>query len=253
MSNGRDVIYLYDGSFEGLLSAIFESYARHELPLSITEDSNVQQALFCDYYFVTTDEEKSERVFRSIQQKVSPVAMENIYYTYLSCAPGKGRLCLDYVRAGLRFGPGVDSHLTVDCVNTVLLLSQNVSHEAHQYTGFVRFSELDGGIYYSEIEPKNHVLPILAQHFTERLPQMPWMIHDLNRHLCLVYNGASCYLAPTSSMPKIQYSEEEQAYRKLWRKFYETVEIKERSNERCRRGHMPKRYWKHLTEFNELF
>ncbi len=28
-----DVVYLYDGSFEGFLCCVFESFAQHELPL----------------------------------------------------------------------------------------------------------------------------------------------------------------------------------------------------------------------------
>ena len=31
---------------------------------------------------------------------------------------------------------------------------------------------------------------------------------------------------------------------------YETIAIKERTNPVCRRNHMPKKYWKHLTEMH---
>ena len=30
-----DVVYLYDGSFEGFLCCVFESFAQHELPFAI--------------------------------------------------------------------------------------------------------------------------------------------------------------------------------------------------------------------------
>ena len=35
MSDGRNIIYLYDGSFDGLLTAVFDSYYRKEVPVSI--------------------------------------------------------------------------------------------------------------------------------------------------------------------------------------------------------------------------
>ena len=57
------------------------------------------------------------------------------------------------------------------------------------------------------------------------------------------------YYIPTA--PKINLSENEKEYRRLWKQFYDTVEIKERHNERCRMTLMPKRYWKYLTEFQE--
>ena len=30
-----DVVYLYDGSFEGFLCCVFESFAQHELPSTL--------------------------------------------------------------------------------------------------------------------------------------------------------------------------------------------------------------------------
>ena len=35
--------------------------------------------------------------------------------------------------------------------------------------------------------------------------------------------------------------------------FYDTIEVPGRRNHKCRMTHMPKRYWKHMTEFEELY
>lgn len=43
--------------------------------------------------------------------------------------------------------------------------------------------------------------------------------------------------------------ETEASYRILWKRFYDTVAIKERYNPRCRMTNMPKRYWGTMTEF----
>ena len=248
MSYGGDIIYLYDGSFEGLLTSIFESYYNHVLPAAIEEDLNIQNALFCEYVKIETDFEKAERVSEAICGKISHKAWRNIYYTYLSDIKNKGRICLDYIRAGFKLGANVDLYLYVDYIAAVLNAESRVRCEAHSYLGFVRFSELEGGIYYSGIEPNCHVLPVIASHFVKRLPGQPWMIHDLKRNLCVVYNGKECYITSTNSMPKIRLSENETQWRRLWKKFYDTIE--ERHNERCRMSHMPKRLWKHLTELN---
>lgn len=248
MSDRRDVIYLYDGSFDGLLTAIFKSYYNKEVPLAIEEDKNIQGAMFCDYLVVRTDLNKAERVSESICKKISYKAWENIYYTYLSDAPQKGRMCLDYVRAGFHFGSKVNMYMYVDCVAKVLEAVLRIKNEAHRFLEFIRFSELEGGIYYSEIEPECHVLPLVAPHFVKRFPNMPWIIHDTRRNLCMVYNGKECYMTDTDMAPKLNYTKNEMEYRKLWKKFYDSIEIKERHNERCRMGHMPKRYWKNMTE-----
>jgi hypothetical protein len=43
--------------------------------------------------------------------------------------------------------------------------------------------------------------------------------------------------------------EKELAFRELWQLFYKTIEVEGRHNETCRMSHMPKRYWKYMTEF----
>lgn len=42
---------------------------------------------------------------------------------------------------------------------------------------------------------------------------------------------------------------EEQDFRDLWRVYYNTIEVPGRHNPKCRMSHMPKRYWKYMTEF----
>lgn len=249
MSDRRDIVYLYDGSFDGLLCAVFECFKNHEIPISIEENKNVQQIFYCDYKIIKTDFEKSERVSSAITKKISKIAWYNIYFVYLSDETNKGRLCLDYIRAGFHLGNKIDMYLNWESVSSVLNTARRIKNEAHQYLQFIRFSELEGGIYYSEIEPRCNILPIISRHFQSRLPTIPWIIHDICRHLCTVYNGKSCYITTTDSIPSKKYAENEKEYKTLWKEFYHTIEIKERKNDYCRMTHMPKRYWNHITEF----
>ena len=248
MSYRRDLVYIYDGSFEGLLTAVFDSYKNREIPCEITDSNSLQEDFLCEYKNIVTDREKSERVSLAIEKKVSKEALENIYLTYLSDTPNKGRLCLDYIRAGLKFGKKVDINLTLDCVMKITDAVRKIKNEAFRYLEFVRFSELDGGIFYSEIEPFCNVLPLIAPHFEKRLSNMPWIIHDTKRQLCMVYNGKYCCLTPTDTAPRLKFSKSETEYRRLWKNFYDSIAITERYNEKRRMGHMPKRYWNHLTE-----
>lgn len=252
MSALNSIIYLYDGTFEGLLTCVFEVYAKKEIPGEILEDSGVQQYLGCEYKTIPTDTEKADRVYHSIRKKISPHALHNIYYAYLSCEPNKGRMILDYIRAGYQYTTTLDNHLLLKPVDFVVNTSRRVGGEAHAYLGLVRFSELEKGIFYSEIQPKNNVLPIIAPHFAQRFSQMPWIIHDSLRRICIVYNGKEWYMTETDTLPVIRFSEKEHEYRKLWKKFYDTIEIKERHNEKCRMNCMPKRYWRYLPELNSF-
>lgn len=63
MPGTSDVIYLYDGSFEGLLCCVHESVYTHELPVDIQPEEAAQPTLFRQKY-IAADEEKAARVLR---------------------------------------------------------------------------------------------------------------------------------------------------------------------------------------------
>ncbi|MCI5604930.1 MAG: TIGR03915 family putative DNA repair protein [Clostridia bacterium] len=250
MFNRRDVIFLYDGSFYGLLTVIFVCYYTHTYPAGIEINENVQQELLCDYEYIETDTDKAMRVEKSVLQKISFKALHNIFYAYLSNMENKGITIFNYIRAGYKFGRELDNHMVLDCVNDVLKAAQNVAHEAHLLTGFIRFSKLKNGAYYAQITPKNNVLPVIEEHFTERYGSMAFLIHDTRRNMCLVYNGTESVIRTTVSLPKLEPADDEKEYQKLWKCFFDTVEIKERHNEMCQNNHLYKRFRKNMTEFN---
>jgi probable DNA metabolism protein len=45
-----------------------------------------------------------------------------------------------------------------------------------------------------------------------------------------------------------QLSDEELFFQQLWKEYFRSITIKERINLKLQRQHMPKRYWKYLTE-----
>lgn len=249
MPDRRNVIYLYDGSFDGLLTAVFDSYVNREIPISVEVRESFQQNLFCDCVNIETDTKKAARVENAISRKISDNALINIYETYLSDTEGKELICLEYIRAGFFYGSNVDKRLTINCVNAVMRSVGRIRSEAHQYLGFVRFSELENGVFYSEIAPECNILPLISEHFLKRLPQTPWIIHDTKKGLVSISNGKEYLLTETNQLPKLNYSDKERDFRTLWKEFYKTIEIKERHNERCQNTHLPKKYRKYMTEF----
>ena len=82
MPGTSDVIYLYDGSFEGLLCCVHESVYTHELPVDIQPEEAAQPTLFRQKY-IAADEEKAARVYDSIPRKISPATAEELRYRVL--------------------------------------------------------------------------------------------------------------------------------------------------------------------------
>ena len=115
---------------------------------------------------------------------------------------------------------------------------------------FIRFSKLEGGIYYGEITPEHNVVAMLMPHFVSRFQIQPFIIHDKTHRLCGVSATKTWVVATDEDLVLPAFSADDTAYRRMWKAFYETIAIKERTNPVCRRNHMPKKYWKHLTEMH---
>ena len=133
-------------------------------------------------------------------------------------------------------------------VDRVRRAVQHLEQEAHLFTGFVRFSELDG-VLAGEITPKNRVLPLLRPHFCGRLPQERFLLYDKTHREALVHMPGKWAILPAEDFQMGPAGEEELRYRAMWRKFYDTIAIEGRYNPRCRMTQMPKRYWGDMTEF----
>lgn len=245
-----DVAYCYDGSFEGLLCCIYESYYNREIPEIVFGPLDDQMTLY-DIRYIETDTEKSERVEKAVRKKISPEALEFIEKAHLSSAlPRKELHIMSFVRAGFKAGGKILEMLTDD---RVFILKEAVMHldmESAHYAGFVRFSEL-GGVLVSVIEPKNCVLPMLQEHFCDRFREECFIIYDKTHGMMLISENGEGRLGYADSFEPAQAGYEEIRFRQLWRSFYDAIGIQERYNPRCRMSHMPKRFWKHMTEFQK--
>ncbi|BBB92369.1 MAG TPA: TIGR03915 family putative DNA repair protein [Methylomusa anaerophila] len=247
MRNQSDVIYRYDGSFDGLLCCVFESYEKKEIPLDILLAGASQPLLF-SVKEIPTDLQKANRVLASISPKMGFSALNIVRHAFLTCLAQKELYILLFLRLGYRCGPSVMNMLTNDVVNRLFKAVNHLNRESHLLKGFLRFS-IFNNVLVGEIAPKNFVLPLLVQHFCERYPEERFLIHDKTYGVGLVYQPYRSAIIPIGSLELPVVDEEEQTFRELWQLFYDTIAIQGRYNPECRMSHMPKRYWKYMTEF----
>ncbi len=196
---------------------------------------------------IETDAERAQRVTRAIPKKIGYEAADFIRRAYLTCHPQKELLILKLLRMGFACGANVMNYLADDTVHALVSAVNHLDRDAHLYKGFVRFSDTNG-VLTAQIEPKNTVLPLIAQHFAERYPGEKFLIHDKTHGMVLLYQNGAMQICGADAYEPPLPGEEEMRFRELWRLFYDTIEIKERHNPRCRMGHMPKRYWRCMTE-----
>lgn len=248
MLDRSNMIYLYDGSFNGLLCCVFESYDRREMPAEILTP-DMPQAILLPVKEIMTDLQKANRVLVSIPKKMGPAALNFVRHAFLTCLPQKELHILRFMHLGYCHGPSVMAMLANDTVHILFKAVKHLKKESHLLKGFLRFSVFHN-VLVGEIEPKNYVLPLLRQHFCQRYPEERFLIFDQTHGMALAYQPYQSAIMAVGDLVLPEPDKEEQSFRELWRLFYETIEVKGRHNPRCRMSHMPKRYWKHMTEFN---
>lgn len=84
--------YTYDGSFEGLLCCVFESYAWKEKPLAIHAEGG-EIGLLLEAKWIETDKDKAARVLKSLPLRISREAEELVRLGFWSCAPIRRCCC----------------------------------------------------------------------------------------------------------------------------------------------------------------
>ena len=241
----RDIIYQYDGSFDGLLCCVFESYTQHEHPTAICCDEADEWSLY-ETRVVSTDPAHAQRVARSLR-KLSPDVLPLLRRTFLTCLPDKELAIYRFVAKLYREGAPFLTRLNDDGYQPLLRAVRSMATEAEHLRGFLHFSDY-GGMLGAEIEPKNRVLPLLRAHFAERCHDEAFFIYDRTHREALLYADGRSRIVPLDDFQSAPPSAEEVAYRQLWRRFYDAVAIRERENPRLRMSRMPKRYWSQMTE-----
>lgn len=242
----RGVAYRYDGSFEGFLCCVFESYVRKERPAAILSEQSEQGTLYPEQGIVTVPEHAG-RVFDSLSRRIAPEAEGLVREGFLTCCPEKEMLLYEFISLGYRYGASVLDRLadpTVCALNKALLYLGN---EVHRIKQFLRFSEHQGALT-AVIEPKNFVLPLVAEHFCSRYPEERFFIFDRNHKAGLWYEPYEVQLIRVDRFIPPHALDQERHLEDLWKQFVETMAVEGRINPRCQMTMMPKRYWRRMLE-----
>ena len=244
----KDVVYQYDGSFEGLLCCIFESYTQKERPTSIVCEEDAEWCLY-ETRTVVTDRAHAERVCRSLR-KLSPRVAPFLYRAFLTCLPEREAAIYRFVAKLYREGAPYLLRLNDEAYAPLRKAVRRLLVEAERLRGFVRFSDY-GGTLGAVIEPDNRVLPLLRGHFCERCHDETFFLYDRTHREALLYADGRSHILPLESYDPAPPDAEEAAYRRLWKLFYDAVAIRERENPKKRLKDMPRRYWAQMTEMKE--
>lgn len=239
-------IYLYDSSFEGFLTAVFESYTSRGV---IRKENAFVPDMFATTIRVETDLEKADRVWAGLSKKLSANGLHQYFSTFLSEIENVEDQMLSYTRHVFENQSYVERDFGNDFVLFVAQTARKVHREKHRMEAFVRFQLTKDGIYFSLVSPDYNVLPLIIKHFKDRYADQRWMIYDKVRNYGIYYDLEKVETV-WMEMDKQEgiWDEAEGDYQALWQTYYKGANIASRVNRKLLLQHMPKRYWKYLPE-----
>ena len=242
--------YLYDNTFDGLLTCLYEHVYTEKADDIIALRPDVQISLGRQMQ-VETDLVKSEKVAKAIETKISPAALRRAYNAWLTAEDGKEMDVLRYVFLGFKLGKDVDRLHGSETVRRIDVLNHKVSWETDRILGILRFSVVQspqGDVLYAAISPNCDLIQTVMPHFLNRFRREPFIIHDVGREKAAFASEGRWVMRSLGKDFAPQYTADEQQYRELWRGYFKTAAIDQRRNPSLQKQFIPTRYWQYLTE-----
>lgn len=247
-------VLLYDGTWYGLLCCIFDVYDYKFGSVSATTKEQYQPDAFSKTHKVFTSPENAKRVSKGLRTKLSPTGMAAVYSCYLSELPEMATVIIRYARLLFSAGISEKAYGNPDVLK-VFQVAKMVGRERHRMKAFIRFRLTQDDIYYATIEPDFNVLPLIVSHFKNRYADQKWLIYDTKRSYGVYYDlhttaeiQVEFNVNADKSGDNHIFAENEEQYQILWKDYFKHVSIDSRKNTALHLRHVPKRYWKHLTE-----
>lgn len=242
------MIYLYDGSFDGLLCVLNAHYYTAPAEAAYEAAGYQEQLGDSEIQEIVTDAETAAKVARAIRKKLGLQIFERAFYAASTQDPERGTKVVRYLRICFAKGRQMDQYRAHPWVLPVHELAGLVGRYVEKYLGGLRFSQV-GEVLYAPYEPDADITSMLMDHFADRLREERFIIHDLKRNIAGVYADGRWILRELSGNYLEKRDSLERQWEAMWRGYFNSVTIEFRRDEKLQRNNMPKKFRKYMWEF----
>ncbi len=238
-----------EDSLEGVFTGIYNAYLmkKPHSRIHICVGAQENYRLFAVYEDCPAQENKAAKVAGTILREFGQEAYLSICRALASAEADKGEAVYKAVVTGfsMRRRRELMGNLADPYVRRVFELARFTANEAHYHVEFLRFRELQNGILYAPIGPKNNLITFIVPHFADRLPLENFVIHDDVRDILAVHpRGRDWFLTSLQDGMELNnhcFSRGEEEYSELFYHFFHTIAIEERRSYELQRGMLPLR------------
>jgi len=241
------MILVYDKTFEGFLSLVYEVYYS-KLKIEDIKKQMPQTLFLDDIIKIDYDEKKSLKVLEALKQKFKKQHFETILNIFM-CDENDFELdLLNFITLGFKDQKQLDN-INNSCVFNIQNLQKELFMVNHKMTGFLRFEELEDGTLYAKLDTRFNLVYFLGKHFLKRFNNQKYIIHDIKRQLAFIKNDSFLGVQNISSFDVPILSKDEQKFKKLWKVFFDSVSISSRENKKLQQQFVPLIYRTFMSEF----
>ncbi len=248
--------YIFDSTFYGLLTAVFESYERKQKVVKLCVGDAFSEDMFGGHVVIETNVEKALRVWKGLNKKINAEHKQHFYTSWYADEIVTWQLMFDYALYIFDHPAGIDQNYGNELVLGLSQIAKKVSRERHRMKAFIRFQKGANQLFHAVVNPDFNVLPLVAGHFERRYADQRWVLYDERRHYGLYYDLNQVQevtfeyanTAAVTAPEDVILDDAEQLYATLWKDYFTSTNIKERKNMKLHIQHVPKRYWRYLTE-----
>lgn len=261
--------YIYDGSFEGLLSAIFAITAAHDTGADIMREGDLQPRLGQELIAVETNLSHAQRIRRTILCAYGPQVFKSIYHAALSDNAAAPLIVYRFVTYALKLHnpcahcprksccanpctQSASSAILDDLGNPIVLALVDAAratvNEWDRLRQFIRFEHREGDVWFARCNPRAFVVPLLLPWFADRFNGQRFVIYDETHHVSGVWDGTYAHLVKSDDVTPPPYTTEESQMQHAWINYWNHITVAERYNPELQRQYMPKRLWRNITE-----
>jgi probable DNA metabolism protein len=250
------IVFRYDKTFEGLLTAVFDAYARRTYPDMLLAEGDPGPLFVTEEHTVFTDPERSGRVWRALEKRTSKEVCNMLLLAWLTEESGIDEILMRYIRRVIDSKVNITTDFADPDILRVKQLAQKVSRERQYLMMFTRFQKGGDNTYFAPVSPRYNALPTAISYFRDRFGDQRWLIYDIKRRYGFYYDLETVTEITMEDdghlldgkLDERLMAEDEKLFQNLWKSYFDSMAIKERINPRLQRQNMPRRFWQLLTE-----
>ena len=251
------LVFRYDKSFDGLLSALFDAYAMRAFPEQRSGPGEPEPLFTERVHEVATDPAHAARVWRGLERRLVVRARSMLVYAWHGEQERSDLLMLRCMRRVFAEGGGVLADQADPDMKALHRLALKVSHECERLRQFVRLQKAADGTYFAALKPLYNVISLVIPYLQDRFADQKWLLYDLKREYGYYHDLSTITEVhfeqkeghlQSGFLDESIMDQDEKLFQKLWQTYFKAITIKERLNPKLHRQNLPARFWKYLPE-----